>query len=61
MISNIAKTGYGTLKDGIVLKRKEIADLKTKYNWSNQHAEIAQKLGTIAAWEDELSTQKLNL
>jgi len=59
MIPTIAKTGYGTLKDGIVLKNKEITDLKDKFDWSDQHAEIAEKLGTIAAWEDELSTQNI--
>jgi len=60
IISNISKTRYITLEGGIKAKKKEIADLSAKFKWTSAHKEIAEKLGIIDAWEDELSTKKNN-
>jgi hypothetical protein len=60
MIPTIDCTVYGTLEGGIKAKKKEIADLETKFKWTYEHKEVAKKLGIIAAWEDELSTKNNN-
>ena len=59
MIPTIDCTIYGSLEGGIKAKKEEIADLETKFKWNSEHKEVAKKLGIIAAWEDELSTQNL--
>jgi hypothetical protein len=60
IIPHIAKTSYITLEGAVEKKKKEVDDLRAKFQWTNTHKEIAEKLGLIAAWEDELSIKNNN-
>ena len=57
MIPNISSTTYGTLKVGIESKIKEVAKLKREFLWTDEQKDVAEKLGCIAAWEEELLNQ----
>jgi len=59
MIPNIGSTAYGTLKAGVKAKKEEVAKLKREFLWTDEHSEVADKLGCIAAWEEELLKQPI--
>jgi len=60
IIPHIANTRYGNLKAGVESKKELVEDLKENFGWDETHKDIAEALGIIAAWEEELAEQEAN-
>lgn len=59
MITHISTTVYGDVETALEAKQELVKDLKEQFGWDDNHKEVAENLGIIAALEIEQSKIKL--
>lgn len=55
MIQYIDNTVYKNVETALEAKKELVSDLKEQFGWDENHKEVAENLGIIAALEEELN------
>lgn len=54
IIRHVENTVYGTLENGVETKKQLIEDLKVNFGWDETQKDVAEAMGMMDAWQQEI-------